>query len=97
MLCRGVNCSRAFKFSEHGASACIVSHPYTAGPVRIAASRRCGSFSRDPAAGTSHETSPADLQRRQPIHWLPLSRQLAGGNALSKLTRVCCFVCLLAE
>jgi len=45
----------------------MVSYPCTAGTVHTAASRRCGSSSRDPAAGTSHETSPAGLQRRQQL------------------------------
>ena len=40
----------------------VLTHLLNPGTVRTAASRICGSFSRDQAADMLHETSPADLR-----------------------------------
>ena len=49
----------AFKYSEDDVASAYLC---TAGTVHTATSRRCGSSSQGPAAGTSHGTSPAGLQ-----------------------------------
>jgi len=46
----------------------VLTHLLNPGTVRTAASRRCGSSSRDQAADMSHETSPADLRDRDVVY-----------------------------